>query len=56
MDGSTMQTFLAMCGYMACVVAIGLYFARRANQSTENYFLGGRSLGPWIAAMGAEAS
>ena len=56
MDGSTMQTFLAMCGYMACVVAIGLYFARRANQSTENYFLGGRSLGPWIAAMSAEAS
>ena len=41
---------------MACVVAIGLFFARRANQSTENYFLGGRSLGPWIAAMSAEAS
>ena len=45
-----------MCCYMACVVAIGLFFARRANQSTENYFLGGRSLGPWIAAMSAEAS
>ena len=56
MDGNTWKTLIAMCCYMACVVAIGLFFARRANQSTENYFLGGRSLGPWIAAMSAEAS
>ena len=51
-----MQTMIAMLCYMACVVAIGLVFAKRANQSTESYFLGGRSLGPWIAAMSAEAS
>lgn len=56
MDGNTLKTLIAMCCYMACVVGIGLFFARRANQSTENYFLGGRSLGPWIAAMSAEAS
>lgn len=56
MDANKLQTLLAMCGYMACVIVIGIYFARRANQSTENYFLGGRSLGPWIAAMSAEAS
>ena len=55
-DGNTLKTLIAMCCYMACVVGIGLFFARRANQSTENYFLGGRSLGPWIAAMSAEAS
>jgi sodium/proline symporter len=41
---------------MALVVCIGIYFSKRANESTENYFLGGRSLGPWIAAMSAEAS
>ena len=51
-----MQTMIAMLCYMACVVVIGLVFAKRANQSTESYFLGGRSLGPWIAAMSAEAS
>ena len=56
MDFKTMQTMIAMLCYMACVVAIGLVFAKRANQSTESYFLGGRSLGPWIAAMSAEAS
>jgi sodium/proline symporter len=41
---------------MALVIGIGLFFAKRANQNTENYFLGGRSLGPWVAAMSAEAS
>ncbi len=56
MDSNTLQTLIAMCCYMACVIIIGLVFARRANQSSENYFLGGRSLGPWVAAMSAEAS
>ena len=56
MDFKTMQTMIAMLCYMACVIIIGLVFAKRANQSTESYFLGGRSLGPWIAAMSAEAS
>ena len=56
MDSGTLQTLVAMSCYMASVIVIGVAFARRANQSTENYFLGGRSLGPWIAAMSAEAS
>lgn len=45
-----------MAVYMAVVIGIGAYFAKRANQSSENYFLGGRALGPWVAAMSAEAS
>ncbi len=56
MSGETLQTFLAMLGYMLVVVAIGLYFAKRANTDSQTYFLGKRSLGPWIAAMSAEAS
>ncbi len=56
MDSSTLQILIAMCGYMAIVIIIGVVFARRANQNSENYFLGGRSLGPWVAAMSAEAS
>lgn len=51
-----LKVFLAMAGYMLVVIGIGIFFARRANKNTENYFLGGRSLGPWIAAMSAEAS
>jgi sodium/proline symporter len=50
------QILIVMCLYMALVIGIGLYFAKRANENSENYFLGGRSLGPWIAAMSAEAS
>lgn len=41
---------------MAIVVAIGIIFAKQANKNSENYFLGGRSLGPWVTAMSAEAS
>jgi len=29
---------------------------RTASKSSDNYFIGGRKLGPWIAAMSAEAS
>ena len=53
---STLQIFLSMAIYMAAVIAIGIYFSRRANTSSEHYFLGGRSLGPWVTAMSAEAS
>ncbi len=50
------QILIAMICYMAVVIAIGLIYAKRANKSSENYFLGGRSLGPWVTAMSAEAS
>ena len=53
---STVQIIVAMVIYMAAVIAIGLVYAKRANKSSENYFLGGRSLGPWVTAMSAEAS
>ena len=56
MDSSSLQILIAMASYMACVIVIGLVFAKRANQNSENYFIGGRSLGPWVAAMSAEAS
>lgn len=56
MNGDTLQIFVAMVCYMLVVVGIGLYFAGRAQKNTGEYFLGGRSLGPWVAAMSAEAS
>ena len=56
MNGQTLQVLIAMIVYMAVVIAIGIIFAKRANASSEDYFLGGRSLGPWVTAMSAEAS
>ena len=56
MSSANLQHLLAMVVYMAAVIGIGIFFARRANQDAEAYFLGGRSLGPWVTAFSAEAS
>ena len=56
MSSDTIKILIAMLGYMAIVIGIGAYFAKRSHENTENYFLGGRSLGPWVTAMSAEAS
>ncbi|RZR44485.1 sodium/proline symporter PutP [Vibrio vulnificus] len=45
-------TFIA---YLLLMVAIGVY-AYKKTSSSSDYFLGGRSLGPWPAALSAGAS
>jgi len=45
-------TFLA---YLVVMLGIGLY-AYKQTSSSEDYFLGGRSLGPWPTALSAGAS
>ena len=42
--------------YTLAIVAVGLYSARYARGSNEDYFLASRSLGGWIAALSASAS
>ena len=42
--------------YTLAIVAIGLYSARYARRSNEDYFLAGRSLSGWVAALSASAS
>ena len=54
--GETAQIMITMVIYMVAVIGIGVAFARRANKNSEAYFLGGRTLGPWVTAMSAEAS
>ena len=44
------QIVIAMCIYVSVVIGIGLYYAKRASQSSRN-FDWGRSLGPWVTAM-----
>ena len=56
MNENTIQILIAMVIYMAAVIGIGIIYAKRANKDSEAYFLGGRSLGPWVTAMSAEAS
>lgn len=56
MSGDQVQILTAMCLYLAAMIIIGVLFAKRANENSDNYFIGGRKLGPWVAAMSAEAS
>jgi sodium/proline symporter len=56
METSQIQILIAMILYLAVIVGIGVVYAKRANENTENYFLGGRTLGPWVTAFSAEAS
>ncbi|HYH04240.1 MAG TPA: sodium/proline symporter [Bacillota bacterium] len=56
MAGDKIQIFTAMLVYVAVVVSIGVYYAKRASENSSNFLIGGRQIGPWVTAMGAEAS
>ena len=56
MTSEQIMHLVAMIIYMAVVITIGIIFAKRANKSSDDYFLGGRSLGPWVTAFSASAS
>ena len=48
---------LAFILYFVVVLVIGIYFfAKSKDNSDKEYFLGGRSMGPWVTAMSAQAS
>lgn len=42
--------------YTLAIIGVGLYSARYAKRSDEDFFLAGRSLGGWVAALSASAS
>ena len=44
-----------MIVYLAFMVGIGIVFSKR-NKSSDDFYLGGRKLGPFVTAMSAEAS
>ncbi len=48
---------LALIFYFMAMLAIGvIFFLKSKNTSDKDYFLGGRSMGPWVTAMSAQAS
>ena len=56
MSHGDMITLAVMGIYIVVILIVGFYFARRSNESSENYFLGGRKIGVWATALSAEAS
>lgn len=55
MSGSIGWIILAFVVYLALMIVIGIFCAKE-NNSTEDYFLGGRKLGGFVAALSAQAS
>ncbi len=48
---------IAFILYFFVVLAIGVFFMLKSkNEGEADYFLGGRSMGPWVTAMSAQAS
>lgn len=47
--------WIAIIAYMAYIIWVGVKCSRR-NKSTDDFYLGGRKLGPYVTAMSAEAS
>ncbi len=55
MSSSNVIVLCAFVFYMALMIVIGAIYSR-STKNNEDYFLGGRNLGAWTAAISAEAS
>ncbi len=48
---------IALIIYFTVMLSIGMtFFFRSKSKTDKDYFLGGRSMGPWVTAMSAQAS
>ncbi len=48
--------YAIIVAYMLFALGTGIYFSKRASQSSENYFLGGRSFPWWMIAVSMVAT
>ncbi|MCI8631649.1 MAG: sodium/proline symporter [Firmicutes bacterium] len=55
MTTPTICILITIAVYLGSVLGIGFYFARK-SESSADFYLGGRKLGPLVTAMSAEAS
>ena len=52
-----MSQIFAFILYFVAMLGIGfVFFIKSKNFGEKDYFLGGRSMGPWITAMSAQSS
>lgn len=54
-SSGTTAILIAFVLYLCIMIGIGVWSMKRTS-STEDYFLGGRGLGGWVAALSAQAS
>jgi sodium/proline symporter len=55
MTTSNICILISIVVYLLLVIWIGVSFSRK-NKTTDDFYLGGRKLGPFVTAMSAEAS
>jgi len=55
MSGALIARLAAFILYLVFMIYIGLRYMKN-NNSSEDFFLGGRKIGPWMTALSAEAS
>ena len=55
MSTSKICILISIVVYLAGVITIGIRYSRK-NKTTDDFYLGGRKLGPFVTAMSAEAS
>ena len=52
MTSTSVLMLIAILAYLAVVVGMGVVLAKK-NRTTEDFYLGGRKLGPFVTAMSA---
>ena len=55
MSSTMISHVLAFVIYLGFMIMIGVMYAKK-NNSSSDFFLGGRKVGPWMTALSAEAS
>src|SRR5574344_2665160 len=55
MSATMILQLIAFVMYLVMMILIGFKFMKNSN-SSEDFYLGGRNLGPWTTALSAEAS
>ena len=55
MEKSEIIMLIAIVLYMSFMIGVGIFYSKR-NNSANDFYLGGRKLGPLVTAMSAEAS
>ncbi|MCQ2472222.1 MAG: sodium/proline symporter [Clostridia bacterium] len=56
MSTSMVIIIAAIAFYLAVMLFIGFKFSKTSSASSDDFYLGGRKLGPFVTAMSAEAS
>lgn len=56
MESSKLATLISFAAYTSLIIIIGLTAFIRRKRTNEDFFLAGRSFGPWISALSSAAS